>query len=161
MITKSPGHLKGFTYFGLHRYSLTFCTAERRRVFTDAAAVELVVQQLVRAAHEHKFSVIAYCFMPDHLHLLVEGISDDSDGRRFIKAFKQYSGFYYSQKCHVTLWQRYGFEHVLRDDETTVEVVKYILANPVRAGLTANIDEYPFVGSLTYELRDLINSTSS
>jgi len=67
MITKSPGHLKGFTYFGLHRYSLTFCTAERRRVFTDAAAVELVVQQLVRAAREHKFSVIAYCFMPDHL----------------------------------------------------------------------------------------------
>ncbi len=99
--------------------------------------------------------------MPDHLHLLVEGTSDDSDGKRFIRAFKQYSGYYYSQKCHGTLWQRYGFEHVLRDDETTVAVVKYILGNPVRAGLAATIEGYPFVGSLVYQLRDLINSTSS
>ena len=99
--------------------------------------------------------------MPDHLHLLIEGSSDDSDGRRFIKAFKQYSGYCYSQKWHETLWQRYGFEHVLRDDETTMEVVKYIVANPVRAGLAQAVDEYPFVGSLIYSLKDLISSTSS
>jgi len=30
--------------------------------------------------------------MPDHLHILVEGTSDDSDAKRLIKAFKQYSG---------------------------------------------------------------------
>ena len=161
MITNNPGHLEGFSYVGLHRYSLTFCTDGRRRVFTDAAAVELVVQQLVRAGREQKFSVIAYCFMPDHLHLLIEGTSDDSDGRRFIKTFKQYSGYYYSQKRHETLWQRYGFEHVLCDDETTVEVVKYILANPVRAGLAATVGEYPFVGSVVYQLKDLIKSASS
>ena len=160
MITNNPGHLEGVSYVGLHRYSLTFCTDGRRRVFTDAAAVELVVQQLVRAAREQKFSVIAYCFMPDHLHLLIEGSSNDSDGRRFIKAFKQYSGYYYSQKRREALWQRYGFEHVLHDDETTVEVVKYILANPVRAGLAGTVEEYPFVGSLAYQLKDLIDSTS-
>ena len=161
MITNNPGHLEGFSYVGLHRYSLTFCTDGRRRVFTDAAAVDLAVQQLQRAANEEKFSVIAYCFMPDHLHLLIEGTSDNSDGRRFMKTFKQYSGYYYSQMRHERLWQRYGFEHVLRDDETTVEVVKYILANPVRAGLAATVQEYRFVGSLAYELKDLINSTSS
>ena len=126
MITNNPGHLEGFSYVGLHRYSLTFCTNGRRQVFTDAAVVELIVKQLSRAATEQKFSVIAYCFMPDHVHLLVEGLSDNSDGRRFIKAFKQYSGYYYSQKRRETLWQRYGFEHVLRDDEATVEVVRYI-----------------------------------
>jgi putative transposase len=161
MITNDPGHLQGFSYVGLHRYSLMFCTDARRRVLTDAAVVELIVQQLSRAASEQKFSVIAYCFMPDHLHLLVEGMCDNSDGRRFIKTFKQYSGYHYSQKRHETLWQRPGFEHVLRDDETTVEVVKYILANPVRAGLAATVQEYPFVGSLAYELKELINSTFS
>jgi putative transposase len=156
MITNDPGHLKGFSYVGLHRYSLIFCTDGRRRVFADAAAVELVVQQLLRAAREQKFSVIAYCFMPEHLHLLIEGTSDNSDGRRFIKAFKQFSSYYYSQKRHETLWQRHGFEHVLRDDEETAEVVNYILRNPVRAGLAGAIEEYPFVGSLVYELKDLV-----
>jgi putative transposase len=161
MITNNPGHLNGFSYVGLHRYSLTFCTDRRRRLFTDGAAVELVVKQLLRAANEQKFSVIAYCFMPDHLHVLIEGTSDDSDAKRFMKAFKQYSGYYYSQKQHDTLWQRYGFEHVLRDDEATIEVAKYILANPVRAGLASTVEQYPFVGSLVYELKDLISSTSS
>jgi putative transposase len=118
------------------------------------------MQQLLRVASEQKFSVIAYCFMPDHLHLLIEGTSDDSDGKRFIKAFKQYSGYSYSQERNHMLWQKYGFEHVLRDDETTIEVVKYILGNPVRARLAATVEEYPFVGSLVYELKDLISSTS-
>ena len=88
--------------------------------------------------------------MPDHLHLLVEGTSDDSDGRRFIKAFKQYSGYYYSQKWHETLWQRYGFEHVLRDDETTIEVVKYISRILFARASAGTVEEYPFVGSLVY-----------
>ena len=160
MIANNPGHLKGFSYVGLHRYSLTFCTQQRQHLFTDASAVELVVQQLVRASMEQKFSVIAYCFMPDHLHVLSEGTDDDSDCKRFIKAFKQYSGYYYSQKHHKTLWQRYGFEHVLRDDEVTREVAKYILANPIRAGLAATVEQYPYVGSLIYQLKDLISSTS-
>ena len=160
MITNNPGHLEGFSYLGLHRYSLTFCTDGRRRLFTDRAVVELVIQQLRRAANEQKFSVTAYCFMPDHLHLLIEGTSDDSDGKRFIKTFKQYSGYYYSQEWHDVLWQRYGFEHVLRDDEVSLEVVRYILGNPVRAGLADTVEDYPFVGSLVYELKDLVNSTS-
>jgi putative transposase len=161
MMNNNPGHLKNFSYVGLHRYSLTFCTDERQRLFTDAAAVEIVLRQLVRASGEQKFAVLTYCFMPDHLHILCEGTSDDSDCKRFIKAFKQYSGYYYSQKFHRTPWQRYGFEHVLRDDEVTIDVARYILGNPVRAGLAATVEEYPYVGSLVYELKNLISSTSS
>ena len=156
MITNNPGRLKGFSYVGLYRYSLTFRTDARRYLFADREVVELVVQQLLRAATEQKFAVIAYCFMPDHLHLLIEGTSDDSDGKRFIKAFKQYSGYYHAKTGRGALWQRYGFEHVLSDDETTAEVVQYILRNPVRAGLSASIEEYPFVGSLARELKDLL-----
>ncbi len=161
MMKNNPGHLKGFNYIGLHRYSLTFCTQQRQRLFTDAAAVDLLLQQLLRASREQKFAVPAYCFMPDHLHLLVEGTADDSDCKRFIKAFKQYSGYYYAQKYRKALWQRYGFEHVLRDEEVTIEAAKYILANPVRAGLAPTVEEYPYVGSLVYALKNLISSTSS
>ena len=156
MITNNPGHVKGFSYVGFYRYSLTFRTDTRRPVFADREVVDLVVQQLLRTANEQKFAVIAYCFMPDHLHLLIEGTSDDSDGKRFMKAFKQYSGYYYAKMRRGRLWQRYGFEHILRDDEATVEVVRYILRNPVRAGLAASVEEYPFVGSLAYKLKNLL-----
>jgi hypothetical protein len=44
MITNNPGHLKGFSYVGVYRYSLTFCTSARRHLFADREVVELVLQ---------------------------------------------------------------------------------------------------------------------
>ena len=95
--------------------------------------------------------------MPDHLHLLVEGRADHSDAKRFIARAKQYSGFYYSKQYKRTLWQRYGYEHLVRDEEATLAVARYILENPIRAGLAQSVDEYPYVGSLVYSLRDIVD----
>ena len=161
MLTKSPGHLKTFDYLGLHRYSLTFCTNYRRRLFVEPGIVNLVLAQISRAAIENLFEIIAYCFMPDHLHLLIEGKADSSDAKRFITRAKQYSGFYYSAALQPKLWQRYGFEHVLRDDEITLVVAKYILENPVRAGLVKRVEDYPFVGSMVYSLAQILEGVAS
>jgi putative transposase len=78
--THGPGHLRTFDYVGLYAYFLTFCRDRRRRIFSDASAVELVREQILRAAAYERFAVVAYCFMPDHAHLLVEGQCDSSDG---------------------------------------------------------------------------------
>ena len=156
MHTGKPGHDKTFDYVGLHRYSLTFCTDRRRHLFTNPAVVGPVLAQISRAAAENQFVVIAYCFMPDHLHLLIEGRSEESDCKRFIARAKQYSGFYYSKARHGALWQRHGFEHVLRDEEPSVVVARYILENPLRAGIAQRVEDYPFAGSLVYPLKDLL-----
>ena len=160
MLTGTPGHLTAFDYLGLHRYSLTYCTNQRRPVFTKQEVVTLVLTQISRAAGENQFDIIAYCFMPDHLHLLVEGTADSSDCRQFIARLKQYSGYYFSAAYHEKLWQRYGFEHVLRDDEITMVVAKYLLENPIRAGLVKRVEDYPFLGSLVYSLADLLEAVA-
>ena len=157
MQTGTPGHLRDFTYLGFYRYSLTFCTDHRRHVFTSNETVNLVLEQISRAAGENQFAVVAYCFMPDHLHLLIEGQAESSDCRRFIARAKQYSGFYYSKAFDSRLWQRYGYEHVLRDDEETRVIARDILNHPIRAGLADVVEDYPYVGSLVYELRDLLD----
>jgi hypothetical protein len=56
------------------------------------------------------------------------------------------------------LWQRSYFEHVLRDDEDSFQVARYILENPVRTGMVRNPEDYPFLGSLTMNVRDLLYS---
>jgi hypothetical protein len=61
-----------------------------------------------------------------------------------------------SQFLRVALWQPFGYEHVLRDDEKATTTARYILENPVRAGLSKTVMEYPFVGSQVYELKDLL-----
>jgi hypothetical protein len=47
---------------------------------------------------------------------------------------------------------------VLRDDEAAVSVARYILENPVRAGLIASVQEYPFSGSAVYPVEQLLDA---
>jgi hypothetical protein len=46
---------------------------------------------------------------------------------------------------------------VLRDDEGTAQVIRYLIENPVRAGLVKSATDYPFIGSSKYSLEELGN----
>jgi putative transposase len=152
-----PEHIRGFEYVGFARCFLTFCTYERRRYFDRADKVDIVRDQFLRAAAEQAFEIIAYCFMPDHVHLLVEATREDADLKRFTKLAKQLSGFYVKQARGEPLWQRYGYEHVLRHDEATPAVAKYIVENPIRAGLVVTPLDYPHWGSFVCSRGELLD----
>jgi putative transposase len=96
--------------------------------------------------------------MPDHLHVLVQGDAESAECKRFISLSKQYSAYYYKKEFGNELWQRYGYERTLRNDEQTLAVARYILENPVRAGLVGEPQEYPFLGSLVYDIKELLAS---
>ena len=157
---KSRTRLKSFDYLGEYRYFLTFCTADRHPAFVKPKVVDTTLSQIVRASVENAFTIPAYCFMPDHAHLLVEGSSPASDLRRFAKVAKQYSGFHYKREYGKNLWQPSYYDHVLRDEDDTWGVARYIAENPLRAGLSIRADEYPFLGSCVVTKQDLLASVS-
>jgi REP element-mobilizing transposase RayT len=88
MRTDYPHHLPSFDYLGCYPYFLTFCCDERHPTFLEPAAVDLVWSQFVRAADAEGFSILACCLMPDHVHLLVEGLEDNSDLKSFVSRAK-------------------------------------------------------------------------
>ena len=155
-VSPHPQHLREFSYQGFHRYSLRICTYQRRCIFVDQTVVALIRAQIERASLEQHVAVLAYCFMPDHVHLLVEGEDVESDCLKFVSRAKQYSGFLFSREFHGRLWQRYSYERVLRGEESTAVVARYILENPVRAGLVGRVEDYPFAGSFRYSLAQLM-----
>ena len=161
MRTSRPERIRAFDYLGRYRYFLTFCTQGRRRHFAHADVVTLVRTQTRRAATEEGFAISAYCYMPDHVHLLVTGLEEQSDGRRFIKAAKQYSGYVFARSYGDRLWQRYGYERVLRSDEATLAVARYIVNNPLRANLVKEVRQYPFLGSDVYELDAVLEAVGA
>ena len=124
------------------------CTSRRRRYFLDADAVELVVAHLVRAAHGSGFAVLAYCIMPDHVHLVVEGLHETANLGGLCLAVRSRTGYHWKRVHGTTLWQEGYHERVLRADEHTPSVVRYLLENPMRAGLVDRLEDYPFWGSL-------------
>src|SRR5262245_56204535 len=153
-----PRRLDGVNYVGRYRYFLTFCARARLPVFRDAHVVEQTLTQFRRTSTFERFAILAYCVMPDHAHLLVEGLCADSDFKRFAKMAKQRSGSAYARSQGARLWQEGYYERVLRDDDDARALAKYIVNNPVRAGLVEAPDDYPFIGSDVWSLSKLIES---
>jgi putative transposase len=141
------------SYVGYQRYFLTSCTASRRRAFEDRKLAESCIFQLRHSARRHDFALAAYCFMPDHFHALVYGTSLQADLRAFVSHFKKLTGFSYRRQAGRALWQIGYHDRILRDEETTETVARYILGNPLRAGLTMRWGEYPFAGSDLYDYK--------
>lgn len=144
--SKRP-RLKIFSYKGLYRYSTTICTQYKKKLFIEDRVVELSLAALKRISVQEEFIVWAYCFMPDHLHLLIEGMKENSDMKRFVSRFKQKSGYEFKKKYGLTLWQKSYYDHVLRREEDLLKACYYIWANPLRKGLVENWKDYPYSGS--------------
>jgi len=93
--------------------------------------------------------------MPDHFHGLFESTASDCDFTKFTCMFKQRSAFARKRVTGRNLWQEGYHDRVLRSEEATLDVVAYILENPVRAGLGTDFRQYPFVGSSVYSIEAL------
>src|SRR3972149_1199802 len=135
------------SYEGPAAFSVTVSTAGRAPLFRKPAAVHLCVSALSETASLHHMDVLAYCFMPDHLHLLVQA-RDHGSFLRFMKGFKQISGYRYRRGAMQPLWQKGYYDHALRKEEDVNQVAEYIIYNPVRAGLVGSPARYPFSGGI-------------
>jgi putative transposase len=107
---------------------------------------------------ENGFGIYVYCFMPDHLHLLLLG-QETSSLPKFMKTFKQRSSYILKNTLGGVLWQRSYYDHVLRKEEVLRDVAMYVLNNPVRARLVDNYLDYPFSGSAMFYIKDIDGQT--
>ena len=147
--------LKDFNYYGSYRYFVTVSCNRKMEVFKKSEPVEICVHILKETAKKEQFKVWVYCFMPDHLHILVEGTNDRSNFRKFISVFKQKTGYMLWKQMKIKLWQENYYEHILRKEEDTLTVVRYILNNPVRKGVIQKYDEYLYSGSFELDIRQI------
>jgi putative transposase len=132
-------------YVGANSYFVTLRTAGGSHCFSDSVTANTCIKKLSQTALIEGFHLLSYAFMPDHVHLLVQG-EDGSSLSAFIKRFKQSTGYWYRRSTGESLWQKSYYDHVLRDEEDYEAVALYIAANPVRAGLVVDWDVYPYSG---------------
>lgn len=156
MYRQRPERAKGFVYQGYQRYFLTICTAKRCPAFEEHLEISWMLDALRDILAAEGFALLAYCFMPDHVHLLLEGLGPEADLCLVVPRWKQLCGYRYRRKTGRPLWQSGYYDRVLRNDESSVAVARYILENPVHAGLAKSIGDYPFAGSDVWSLSELI-----
>ncbi len=137
--------MDAFSYTGRWAYHVVVVTAGRKPALTGDVAT-VVGDELTRAAQATEFEIVVFVIMPDHVHVLCEGLTDESNLPRLMQRFKQRPGFDFKRMHGEELWQRSFYEHVLRADEDLLAAAKYILENPVRAELVETIEEWPLSG---------------
>ena len=93
---KRRPRLKGFDYTGHYRYFITICTRNKNPIFHNKKIAKQYIELLAEKAIAFHFKVWAYCFMPDHVHFLAEGMEQDADLKKFVSSFKQSAGYHYS-----------------------------------------------------------------
>ncbi len=142
-------HLTQDQYLGQRFYFVTICCEKRLRIFANPSHATTFVQDLKSVSQKMNFLLHAYCVMPDHVHILVEGQSINSDLRVYITKLKQRTGYSIRDASNGDLWQKRYYDHILRKAEDSDSIAWYIWMNPVRQGLVNKPEDYPFSGSCT------------
>ncbi|HEX7191717.1 MAG TPA: transposase [Thermoanaerobaculia bacterium] len=122
---------RGKTYF------ITFCTSDRHVL--SPSERDIVLATCVRA-HREAYWLHALCVMPDHVHLVIT-LYEQFSLPRVMQQMKSVSAHDIGR--HV--WQRDYFDRIMRSDEDVRKKCEYICQNPVRAGLVASVDDYPWI----------------
>ena len=121
-----------------HAYMVTTVTALREPIFADFDAARRVIRCLARMDQLAATQTHCFVLMPDHLHwlfVLGEGWSLSS----LMRQFKSYS----ARNLGGPSWQADFHDHGIRAEENLRHIARYIVANPLRAGLVETIGDYP------------------
>jgi len=125
-------------------YHLMFVTASRVPLFADFYLARTVVRAMQRESNRQHVGSLAYTVMPDHCHWLIRlgdvkplSIVINNVKSRSAREINCYSG------SAGRVWQRGFFDRAIRREEDIVTIARYIVANPLRAGLVRSLADYP------------------
>jgi putative transposase len=126
-------------------YLVTCVACNRQAVFQDLRAGRQVVEALRYASFSGRAETLAYVVMPDHLHWLLS-LGDSVNLSVVVGSMKHHSARRINGLTRLAgrcVWQRGFHDHALRSDESVQDTARYIVANPLRAGLVRRLGEYP------------------
>ena len=125
-------------------YHVTTRTCDRRPVFASFENGRLLIRALRRQHLDGFVDSLAFVVMPDHLHWLLQlvGTRDLSTCVGLVKSLSARE-IRATQGIDGKIWQRGFHDRAIRKQDDFLAVARYIVANPLRAGLVDSIRNYP------------------
>ncbi|HYD94256.1 MAG TPA: transposase [Noviherbaspirillum sp.] len=118
---------------------------DRQTIFRDADDHAAFLVWLRQAAKQSRVAIHAYVLMPDHIHLLASPAEAGGLGQMMQWMGRQYVPYFNGKYQRTgTLWQGRYKATVIESDRYFLMCSRYIETNPVRAGLVALPEEYPW-----------------
>ncbi len=137
---------KGRVSLSNHIYLITTVTHKRQPFFKNFINARYVINSLKYTEQSHQVTSLSFVVMPDHLHWLfsLQNFRSLSQVVSNIKRRSAYRINQHNNKTGSPIWQTGFHDYALRDEDEIKNVARYIIANPLRAGLVDHIGNYPF-----------------
>ena len=135
---------KGRVSLSNQAYFITTVTRARYPHFREFRLAAIVARELLHLHRTGQVDSLAWVLMPDHLHWLFATRSIELSD--IVRIFKGRTGHRVNRACRGRgpLWQRSFYDHAVRAEEDLCEIARYIVANPLRAGIVRRLGDYPF-----------------
>lgn len=145
----SPGHAslrKGRVSIANQIYLITFATRRRQPFFTDHVRARAAARCLVDPRLWTRSRLLAWVLMPDHWHgLIALGVGDDLGFRVGLAKTNMARGIRAEVGVIGPIWAKSFHDRALRNDEKALLAsARYLVMNPVRAGLVSRVGDYPY-----------------
>nr|WP_152687673.1 transposase [Pseudomonas fildesensis] len=145
MLQKPNSHLlrRGRYSESGRAYLVTAVVYQRRPVFTSFHLGRLLVAELKQAHDLELVNSLAWVIMPDHFHWLLE--LRDATLPQVMRRVKSRSTLTINRagRTQGAFWQGGYHDRAARAEEDLVRIARYVIANPLRAGLVEHIGDYP------------------
>ncbi|MCU1719053.1 REP-associated tyrosine transposase [Pseudomonas sp. 5P_3.1_Bac2] len=124
-------------------YLITVAVDHRQPILSNFFVGRLLVAELRLVAELGWVDSLAWVVMPDHWHWLVT--LREATLAELMQRVKGRSARSINQALDRAgrLWQAGYHEHALRTEEDMQAVARYLVANPLRAGLVKRVGDYP------------------
>ncbi|MBK9326291.1 MAG: transposase [Hydrogenophilales bacterium] len=125
-------------------YLITVVTHERCRYFENLKAARALIAVMRALESEGVLHWLAWVVMPDHLHGLVS-LGETADLSNAMNTLKGRSARAINRLLGRVgaFWQEGFHDHALRREEDRLHIARYIVANPLHAGLVEHVGDYP------------------
>ncbi len=122
----------------------------REKIFRSHSDYEIFIKVLQETVENWNLQISAYCLMPNHYHLLVH----TPDGN-LSRCMRHINGVYTQRfnRNHRTDGQLFRGRYkavLIEADNYLLEVLRYVHRNPLRAGITKNINDFAWSSHLGY-----------
>ena len=127
-------------------YLITFATFKRQKIFYDNyLAANAFCAALNHEALWKNSKLLCWVLMPDHVHLLVQ-LGEGETLAKLMERLKSNTSRSINLKLQRTgaLWQCAYHDRALGSDEDVESIARYIVRNPIRAGIVSKLGSYPY-----------------
>jgi len=127
---------------------------QKQTVFRDSEDFQRYLLLLEKYKRKFRFKLYCFCFMPNHVHLIIE-VENPQELQRLMKGLNLSYSLYFNIKYNKVghLWQDRFKSKIIEKDDYFLECINYIEANPVRASIVNSISEYPW-NSFVFRMRN-------